>query len=1090
MVLLVMVALAMLSLSTIELRSSANDRAMEEAKANARMALMIAIGEIQKSLGPDQRVNANASIFTETQTNRSQWLGVYKSWTDEQKLRPSEPEFIRWLVSGDSQILTTKDAYAGAKVADDMVKLVGEGTLGNDRDESYHVMAGKTQLDSQNAIAWWVGDEASKARIPGPVADAESAVSARSRMMAIQRVGLERLDSYNRIAPDEEKLDHIVTFPTLDLLAGSTKSPHFHDVTTDSSIVMTNVREGGLRKDLSMFLNRPIPTSSDPEPLYTVQGMNGITMQELWTYYNLWNEIEYLGSPLIHPDGGSIPADTPTLVSKTDHLTAVNDPFFPYRRLTMMRASWVVSHMSRLEDVPSTGKTEHQLYVVVDPVLTIWNPFDVAVKIEPNAFSGYKFWGMPYEVAIHKGAQRKLYSMNSIFGGGQILSLIHGRVEPIVLRPGEALVISQGTRDETIVRSNSKTTDIRLGWNFGAGFRFPVKGFSGSAETVLKHEYRPRSNGHFGWGLTEFLQYQGVPGSAYSSSSVWTGGLIIDRSSPSSRDPRLQATQAPEMFPVIESELGATYTLGEIENRKRPTMIYSLDMKTEFDPVNDGNFQGRFRLRHNPKLPGYDLQSFDDNTIAASPMQISVKSLNSWKDVILDVTKNGQGYVGGSYSAEFGNPYMVTHSIPREPIHSIAAFQHAVANGSPRQRSEPGVGSPAKQYFLQPSITHAIGNSFAPSFMAGDATEGTLNNGPAADHSYLVNQALWDTWYFSSIAPQTSKSWEKNGNARTQRKVFEDFIGITDSSKSSPLPINHFKPWAKDEKVALESLFSGDLPSPEATAKSASYLMLTGGFNVNSTSVDAWRLLLSGLRNSQIARSDPRNSGDEILEKSENTIVASLLTPFGEAIVDKDLNDPKTPEQWKGYRELTDSQVDELAESMVKQVRLRGPFLSLADFVNRRLETTGKLSLSGTVQAALDDEEVSINQDFFKNSRNVTEAQATAAGLLNPAAEAGAAAVGIPGYVKQADILTSIGAYLTPRSDTFRVRAYGETKSADGTRVIARAWCEAVVQRFPDYIDTSDTAELKQANLTKKVNKDFGRRLKVISFRWLGAKDI
>ena len=47
MVLLVMIALAMLSLSTIELRSVRHDDAMRTAQANARMALMIAIGELQ-----------------------------------------------------------------------------------------------------------------------------------------------------------------------------------------------------------------------------------------------------------------------------------------------------------------------------------------------------------------------------------------------------------------------------------------------------------------------------------------------------------------------------------------------------------------------------------------------------------------------------------------------------------------------------------------------------------------------------------------------------------------------------------------------------------------------------------------------------------------------------------------------------------------------------------------------------------------------------------------------------------------------------------------------------------------------------------
>ena len=62
MVLLVMIALAMLSLSTIELRASQNGQAMAEARANARLGLLMALGELQKTMGPDQRVSAPAQL--------------------------------------------------------------------------------------------------------------------------------------------------------------------------------------------------------------------------------------------------------------------------------------------------------------------------------------------------------------------------------------------------------------------------------------------------------------------------------------------------------------------------------------------------------------------------------------------------------------------------------------------------------------------------------------------------------------------------------------------------------------------------------------------------------------------------------------------------------------------------------------------------------------------------------------------------------------------------------------------------------------------------------------------------------------------
>ncbi len=68
-------------------------------------------------------------------------------------------------------------------------------------------------------------------------------------------------------------------------------------------------------------------------------------------------------------------------------------------------------------------------------------------------------------------------------------------------------------------------------------------------------------------------------------------------------------------------------------------------------------------------------------------------------------------------------------------------------------------------------------------------------------------------------------------------------------------------------------------------------------------------------------------------------------------------------------------------------------------------------------------------------------------------------------------------AWLTTRSDTFRIRAYGDAVNpVDATRVEARAWCEAIVQRIPELIDSP--------------NGPFGRRFVITYFRWLGPDDI
>jgi len=63
--------------------------------------------------------------------------------------------------------------------------------------------------------------------------------------------------------------------------------------------------------------------------------------------------------------------------------------------------------------------------------------------------------------------------------------------------------------------------------------------------------------------------------------------------------------------------------------------------------------------------------------------------------------------------------------------------------------------------------------------------------------------------------------------------------------------------------------------------------------------------------------------------------------------------------------------------------------------------------------------------------------------------------------------------WLTVRSDTFRVRAYGDARNpADPAKVEAVAWGEAIVQRVPEELP------------------GFGRRMVIVGFRWLGPDDI
>jgi len=76
--------------------------------------------------------------------------------------------------------------------------------------------------------------------------------------------------------------------------------------------------------------------------------------------------------------------------------------------------------------------------------------------------------------------------------------------------------------------------------------------------------------------------------------------------------------------------------------------------------------------------------------------------------------------------------------------------------------------------------------------------------------------------------------------------------------------------------------------------------------------------------------------------------------------------------------------------------------------------------------------------------------------------------------VLPAEFIAGIGPMLTVRSDTFRVRGYGDVVSpVDQTTVQATACCEAMVQR-----------------ISEAAPNGLGRRFILVTFRWLGPDDI
>ena len=193
---------------------------------------------------------------------------------------------------------------------------------------------------------------------------------------------------------------------------------------------------------------------------------------------------------------------------------------------------------------------------------------------------------------------------------------------------------------------------------------------------------------------------------------------------------------------------------------------------------------------------------------------------------------------------------------------------------------------------------------------------------------------------------------------------------------------------------------------------------------------------------------------------------------------------------WGEVRKLDADKIRELATEMVKQVKKRGPFLNMSDFINRRLDTNKEFALKGALQAAID--ATDINEMFMD------ETTEPASGSLYKfkEAEEGSIYTAAPGYLIQSDVLASLGNILTVRDDTFTVRSYGCVRNARKA-ILAQAWCEAVVQRTMDYVDPTnaptdseyDPDGRKSKGLTS-ANRVFGRKFRVVSFKWLDAWDI
>lgn len=1213
MILLSLLAVGLLSLSVVSLRSSSQEIAQAEARANARLGLMIAIGELQKHMGPDRRISARAEILDanpgteETDgVSNPHYLGVWDSWdswlTDKKgtlsikdTYKPGrDPSLFRsWLVSHPDS--GKYETAIDSTPATDWVELCGKNTAGP--DVANHVKARRIPLRGGGKLdgnyAWWVSDESLKARIDlKPRDDASTIASAQILASHTGRTGIEKMTAMSGFDTRPESLAKMITTGQAGIGdGGAGVSEHFHDLTAYSLGLLTDVRSGGFKSDINLafesnvvpegmgvaqlFGNRPFDAPIRPMTgeLAKITPQNPYVAPMSWRqmreYYRVYREFPEDGGKK-HPIRwtGSTP-ETPRYVTQKASMHL--DVMGYQREPVLLRLNWVLATHSKTN--PSMpGGVEYQILAI--PVIHLWNPYNVAMRIKSKEISylGSMFASISMWHKVYRGSNKieeGIFPSSNINGANLNTTIFQSQsgynmvisenpaTKDVVFEPGQVRVFSTDVEATNQAGGGQNNVNIR---SFIAtpGFK-PVNDVAGVRG--LKYIVNPGSGSQsmnaeltcslrlYEYDLNNFTNYN----NSYFFGASRKAGIVlhnhqVDTSSQglydlNGNDPdnrflsggedyhrvaRMGVTSvdwltSPETFVswIVRDDIANRARWGQPGSNPVPIGIYSITAKCaerlEYDDDTRGfakDYRNRTWLHAPHSRSGHILMNPTDLNRADFPYQIHFRPVNGDNELSQYLQADGDsGFFGSGYTGS-AQTHISSHSLPSGPTTNLASFAGIRVDHASCGNTQSGAFQHLKH------LAHAggafglgIGNAYAHPMIEADKVytrngfgvdngwDGLNKTGlPVTDdywdHLFLSNEELWDSWFCSGIAPVMN-----NGSVVTPKNdVATDFFSNMPTQMSP-----HIQPYLRDKTVQeLAKLVETTSAATGGNGwdRIASHILNKGQFNLNSTSKEAWKALLMSLTDRPIAYYDPK-SGTSVISPDEDEVTLSRHPLANGASA---AEGPGDDNAWRGIRKLTEPQIDKLAGEIVRQVKLRGPFLNMAEFINRRL-TTEDTGVTGTLQAAIDWDEFnagyngstsgtgkSINKAYKGSDDMISSLPAS---YPNPKAAKGSRYAGIPGYVMQSDILQGISSSLSVRGDTFVIRAYGESL-ADG-KIAARAWCEAVVQRMPEYVDPSDAADKKmriagklpgETAALQPANQNHGRQFKITSFRWLNKDEI
>ncbi|WPJ95357.1 hypothetical protein SH580_18205 [Coraliomargarita algicola] len=379
MAFVLMLLLSMQLLIRTEVSTAAISISKQQAQQNAFLGLQIALGELQKHTGVDTVVTARAELLDSTSDTELVddvanpfWTGVWKN----------DGTLSTWLVSGNTgadPLEQLADNTALDPAASDVAIIVSEKTASSTTGiaSEKFVYAPKQSIsgDLQRTgnYAYWVGDEGLKSKINLSIQERNDLLDPEKlKLVSAQRNGVNAMTELENFPLDTPaQVSRIADRSHLDILIPSAtdkiSSLRFHDLTTYGYGILSDIAQGGLKKDLSAGLasSATEPSSSIFPPISQHPTSSGLSFSSavdpggpLWEQLRSW--VNYpsnsSGELLVRPTSD-------TQIGLSPVITGAQ--FFS--RLTY--------------ETDTTGMTG-KYFVHIIPAVVLWNPYNVPLETE------------------------------------------------------------------------------------------------------------------------------------------------------------------------------------------------------------------------------------------------------------------------------------------------------------------------------------------------------------------------------------------------------------------------------------------------------------------------------------------------------------------------------------------------------------------------------------------------------------------------------------------------------------------------------------------------------------------------------------